>query len=132
MHKSFLVFIGILLVVLVAVVMARKQHHDGIVEDTHHAAVALAAAADDVQFEWKAEACPPQNSAVYGEWARRLADAKASSSRAREAFGQDDPDVQFLEASIANQQIALSGRRIACLKRQGQLLDAMRAAYRSK
>jgi hypothetical protein len=126
MNKWFLIFAGVLLVVLVILVV-RKQRHDGVVEDTHRAAVTLAAAADEVQFDLRGEACPPQNSAVYAEWTRRLADAKASSSRAAELLGSDDPNVQLLNAAISNQTHLLSERRITCLKRWGELLDAMRA-----
>ena len=131
MRKSFLLFTGILLVVLVTLV-ARKQRHDGIIDDTRPAAVVLAAAADEVRFDWKSEACPPENSAVYAEWTRRLADAKASSSRAGELLASDDPDVQLLNAKVRNQVIFITDRRVACLKRRGEVLDAMRAVYQSK
>jgi len=129
MNKTVLVFIGILLVILAALVF-RKQRRDGIVEDANHASVALVAAGDEVRFELKYESCPPENSAVYAEWTRRLADAKVSSSRATELLGSDDPDAQLLSATIVNQEILLAERRGTCLKRQLKLLDAIRAGRR--
>lgn len=129
MNRSFLVFIGLLSVILV-VLLARNQRRSGILEDTRRASVALAAVGDEIQFEWKYESCPPENSGVFAEWTRRLADAKASSSRASELLGSDDPDVRLLTAGIFNQVVLLSERRIACLETQGKVLDDIRAWQR--
>lgn len=129
MTKSFVVFLGILFVVL-AVLLVRNQRREGILEDARRTSVALAAAGDEVEFQWEYRSCPPENSGVYAEWTRRLADAKASSSRATELLGWDDPDVQLLNVKILNQVILLSERHIACFKRQGEVLDDIRARQR--
>jgi len=126
MSKSFIGIVGILAVGLV-VIVARNEHRDGVLEDAHRASAALISAGEQVQFEWEYEDCPPQNAAVYAEWTRRLADAKASSSMASKEFGADDPNVQLQIQSILNQEIFLSERQLACLKTQGKVLDRIRA-----
>ena len=128
MSKATIIFIGILFAVLV-LLAGKKHRRDRIIEDARRASVALAAAGDAVQFDWKYEACPPENSGVYTEWTRRFADAKALSSHAAAALGADDPDVQLFAAGIFNQKMVLDERRIACLKRQGEVLDRIRAAH---
>jgi hypothetical protein len=127
MSKSLLVFLAVSLAVL-SVLLVRKEHRDATLEDARRASVALAAAGEEVHFKWEYESCPPENSAVYAEWTRRLADAKASSSQASETLGSADPDVQLVSAAISNQEIAMSGRHVQCLEKQGRALDRMRAA----
>src|SRR5260370_623934 len=126
MRVAPLVFLGLTLAVAGGV-LVRQQRRDETIEGARRASVALAAAGEEVHFKWEYESCPPENSAVYVEWTRRLADAKASSSRASDALGADDPEVQLVAAAIFNQTIALSQRRIECLEKQGRVLDRMRA-----
>jgi hypothetical protein len=123
-RKSFLIFLALLLVTG-GFLYARQQRRDTILGEARMASSALGTSAEAVKFRWEYEGCPPENQAIYAEWTRRLADAKALSSRAVDVFGSDDPDIQMIDSGLHNQSIAMSDKHIQCLVQQGKVLDRL-------
>jgi hypothetical protein len=121
MRKSFLIFLALLLVTG-GFLYARQQRRDEVLAQARVASSALGTAAEAVKFQWEYQGCPPESDAIYAEWNRRYADAESFSGRAAGVFGIDDPDVRLIRDGVFNQKIAMSEKRLQCLKLQGRVL----------